>query len=133
MSFGETQMKLSMVMRWAGPVAIVSGVFTMFSDVPGLGEAANTGYQAVGAAAILIALMLLVVGMAGLYSGQPNPGDPRAIEIGYAMPEGKEAGPRVTAPEEALRPAEERAAVRPRREHRTSPTHLASFGGYRRA
>src|SRR5215217_4910359 len=131
---GETQMKLSTVMRWAGPVAIVSGVFTMFSDllgltiyVPGLGAAANTGYQAVGAG------VLLIVGMAGLYSGQPKPGDPRVIEIGYPMPEGKEAGPRVTAPEEALRPAEERAAVRPRREHRTSPTHLASFGGYRRA
>jgi hypothetical protein len=95
---GETRMKLSTVMRWGGPVAMVSGVFTMFSDllgltiyVPGLGEAANTGYQAVGAGVILIALMLLVVGMA----------------------------------EETLRFA--------RREHRTSPTHLASFGGYRRA
>ena len=44
-------MKLSTVIRWAGPVAMVSGVFTIFSDllgltiyVPGLGEAANTGY-----------------------------------------------------------------------------------------
>jgi hypothetical protein len=137
---GETQMKLSTVMRWAGPVAIVSGVFTMFADllgltiyVPGLGEAANTGYQAVGAGVILIALMLLIVGMAGLYAGQPKPGDPRVIEIGYPMPEGKEAGQRVTAPEETLRPAVERAAVRPRREHRTAAVSLSSFGGYRRA
>jgi hypothetical protein len=132
---GETQMKLSTVMRWGGPVAIVSGVFTMFSDllgltiyVPGLGEAANTGYQAVGAGVILIALMLLIVGMAGLYAGQPKPGDPRVIEIGYPMPEGKEAGQRVTAPEETLRPAVERAAVRPRREHRTAAVSLSSFG-----
>ena len=69
-------MKLSTVLQWGGPVAIVSGVFTMVSDllgltiyVPGLGEAANTGYQAVGAGVILIALMLLIVGMAGLYAG----------------------------------------------------------------
>ena len=48
-------MRSSTVIRWGGPVAIVSGAFTMFSDllgltiyVPGLGEAANTGYQVVG-------------------------------------------------------------------------------------
>jgi hypothetical protein len=137
---GETRMKLSTIVQWVGPVAIVSGVFTMFSDllgltiyVPGLGEAANTGYQAVGAGVILIALMLLVVGMAGLYSGQPKPGDPRVIEIGYPVPEGHKAGQRVTALEETLRPAVERAVVRPRREHRTAAGSLSSFGGYRRA
>jgi hypothetical protein len=86
---GETRMRLSTLMRWGGPVAIVSGVFTMFSDllgltiyVPGLGEAANTGYQVVGAGVILIALMLLVVGMVGLYAGQQRPGGPRVIEYG---------------------------------------------------
>jgi hypothetical protein len=128
---GETQMKLSTVLRWGGPVAIVSGVFTMFSDllgltiyVPGLGEAASTGYQAVGAGVILIALMLLVVGMAGLYTGQPKPGDPRVIEIGYPVPAGEEAGQRALSPE--LRFTRHDAA-RPRREHRTSPAHLASF------
>src|SRR5215216_3021098 len=89
---GETQMKLSTVMRWGGPVAIVSGVFTMFSDLPGLGEAANTGYQAVGAGVILIALMLLIVGMAGLYAGQPKPGDPRVIEIGTLCPKARKPG-----------------------------------------
>jgi hypothetical protein len=128
---GESQMKLSTIVRWGSPVAIVSGVFTMFSDllgltiyVPGLGEAANTGYQAVGAGVILVALMLLVVGMAGLYSGQPKPGDPRVIEIGYPVPEGHK---------ETLHPAVERAAVRPRPEHRTAAVSLSSFGGYRRA
>ena len=134
---GETQMKLATILRWGGPVAIVSGVFTMFSAllgltiyVPGLGEAANTGYQAIGAGVILIALMLLVVGMVGLYAGQPKPGDPRVIEIGYPMPESKEAGQRVTAREETLRPAVERAAVRPR--HRTAAVSISTFQGYRR-
>jgi hypothetical protein len=133
---GETRMKLSTVLRWGGPVAIVSGVFTMFSDllgltiyVPGLGEAANTGYQAVGAGVILIALMLLIVGMAGLYAGQPKPGDTRVIEIGYPVPEGKEAGQRAIS---ALL-FTHHAAASPRREHRTSPAHQASFEGYRRA
>jgi hypothetical protein len=134
---GETQMKLSTVVQWGGPVAIVSGVFTMVSDllgltiyVPGLGEAANTGYQAVGAGVILIALMLLIVGMAGLYAGQPKPGDPRVIEIGYPVPEGMESGQRTNSPELRFT---RRAAASPRRGHRTSPAHQASFEGYRRA
>src|SRR5918994_4773778 len=124
---GETQMKLSTVMQWGGPVAIVSGVFTMVSDllgltiyVPGLGEATNTGYQAVGSGVILFALMLLVVGMAGLYAGQPRPGGPRVIEIGYPVPQGKGATHEVTTLEETLRPAVKRAAVRSRREHGTA-------------
>ena len=85
-------MKLSTVIRWASPGAIVSGAFTMFSDllgltiyVPGLGEATNTGYQAVGAGVILFALTLLVVGMVGLYAGQPKPGGPRVIEYGHGQ------------------------------------------------
>ena len=130
-------MKLSTVMQWGGPVAIVSGVFTMVSDllgltiyVPGLGEAANTGYQAVGAGVILIALMLLIVGMAGLYAGQPKPGDPRVIEIGYPVPEGEEAGQRAISSELRFT---RHAAARPRREHRISPAHQPSFEGYRRA
>ncbi len=68
-------MKVSAVMRWVGPAAIVGGVFMMFSDllnltiyVPGLGEAAHTGYQAVGSGVILFALTLLLVGMVGLYA-----------------------------------------------------------------
>ncbi len=55
---GEDEMKVSAVMRWVGPAAIVGGVFMMFSDllnltiyVPGLGKAALT---------------LLLVGMVGL-------------------------------------------------------------------
>ena len=130
-------MKLSAVVQWGGLAAIVSGVFTMFSDlmgltiyVPGLGEAANTGYQAIGAGVILIALMLLVVGMAGLYAGRPKPGDPRVIEIGYPVPAGEEAGQRAASPELRFTLS---AAARPSREHRASPAHLASFEGHRRA
>jgi hypothetical protein len=99
---GETPMRLSTLIRWGGPVAIVSGVFTMFSDllgltiyVPGLGEAANTGYQAVGSGVILFALTLLVIGMVGLYASQPRPGGPGVIEYGdgharYVLAESEE-------------------------------------------
>ncbi len=98
-------MRLSTLMRWGGPVAIVSGVFTMFSDllgltiyVPGLGEAANTGYQAVGSGVILFALTLLVIGMVGLYATQPGSGGPRVIEYGdgharYVLAESDEPRP----------------------------------------
>jgi hypothetical protein len=120
-------MRLSTVIRWGGPVAIVSGVFTMFSDllgltiyVPGLGEAANTGYQAVGSGVILFALTLLVVGMVGLYAAQPKPGGPKVIEIGYPLPEGTETARRGTGLEEPLRLAAERPAAHTRREHRTA-------------
>ena len=97
-------MRLSTLIRWGGPVAIVSGVFTMFSDllgltiyVPGLGEAANTGYQAVGSGVILFALTLLVIGMVWLYATQPRPGGPRVIEYGdgharYVLAESEEPG-----------------------------------------
>lgn len=130
-------MKPSTVIRWGGPVAIVSGVFTMFSDllgltiyVPGLGEAANTGYEAVGAGVILFALTLLVVGMVGLYAVKPAPGGPRVIEIGYPLPEtSREA----TGREEPLRLATKHDVPHPRRAHRTAAASLSSFGGQRRA
>ncbi len=111
-------MKLSTLIRWGGPVAIVSGVFTMFSDllgltiyVPGLSEAANTGYEAVGSGVILFALMLLIVGMVGLYSGQPKPRGPRVIEYGdgharYVLTEFEESRPRKPAGNEAASPSE---------------------------
>ena len=84
-------MKISAVMKWAGPAAIVSAVFMIFSDllnltiyVPGLGEAAHTGYQAVGSGVILLGLMLLLVGMVGLYVRSAPPAGPRVIEYGDA-------------------------------------------------
>ncbi len=78
------------MMRWAGLAAIVGGMFMTFSDlsnltiyVPGLGQAAHTGYQAVGSGVILLALTLLLVGMVGLFAGS-RPGRPRVIEYGDA-------------------------------------------------
>jgi hypothetical protein len=92
-------------------------MFMVFSDllnltvyVPGLGEAAHTGYQAVGSGVILLALTLLFVGVVGLFAGSPRAGGPRVIEYGDARaryvlaefeplrPEGPEAaGPRARA------------------------------------
>jgi hypothetical protein len=84
-------MKALGMMRWAGLAATVGGMFMVFSDllnltvyVPGLGEAAHTGYQAVGSGVILLALTLLFVGVVGLFSGSPRAGGPRVIEYGDA-------------------------------------------------
>ncbi len=87
----ETQVKISALGRWVGPAAIAGGVFMVFSDllnmtiyVPGLGEAANTGYQAVGLGVILFAMTLLLVGMVGLYARSAPVGGARVIEYGDA-------------------------------------------------
>lgn len=87
----ETQMKISDLGRYVGPAAIASGVLMIFSDllnltiyVPGLGEAANTGYQAVGLGVILFAMTLLLVGMVGLYARSAPVGGARVIEYGDA-------------------------------------------------
>jgi hypothetical protein len=84
-------MKALGMMRWAGLAATMGGMFMVFSDllnltvyVPGLGEAAHTGYQAVGSGVILLALTLLFVGVVGLFSGSPRAGGPRVIEYGDA-------------------------------------------------
>ncbi len=84
-------MKISALARWVGPAAIAGGVLMVFSDllnltiyVPGLGEAANTGYQAVGLGVILFAMTLLLVGMVGLYARSAPAGGARVIEYGDA-------------------------------------------------
>lgn len=84
-------MKISALGRWVGPAAIAGGVLMVFSDllnltiyVPGLGEAANTGYQAVGLGVILFAMTLLLVGMAGLYARSAPAGGAKVIEYGDA-------------------------------------------------
>ena len=65
-------MKLSTLMRWVGPAAIVGGVFMVFSElsglpihIPYLGQDPPTGYAAVGTGLVLFALVLLLVGMVG--------------------------------------------------------------------
>ncbi|MDQ4126587.1 MAG: hypothetical protein M3151_01295 [Actinomycetota bacterium] len=84
-------MKISVLGRWVGPSAIAGGVLMVFSDllnltiyVPGLGEAAHTGYQAVGLGVILFAMTLLLVGMVGLYARSAPAGGARVIEYGDA-------------------------------------------------
>ena len=79
------------MMRWAGLAATVGGMFMVFSDllnltiyIPGLGEAAHTGYQAVGSGVILLALTLLFVGIVGLFAGSARTDGPKVIEYGDA-------------------------------------------------
>ena len=86
-------MKISTLFRWAGPAAIAGGVFMVFSElsslpihVPYLSREAPTGYDAVGSGLILFALVLLLVGMLGLYAGQAGSGRPRVLESGAGYP-----------------------------------------------
>jgi hypothetical protein len=81
--------KLSTLIRWAGPAAIGGGVFMVFSDLAGLpiqmsylSQDTPTGYATVGSGLVLFALVLLLVGMVGLYAGRPGPRAGRVIEYG---------------------------------------------------
>jgi hypothetical protein len=83
--------KLSTLMRWAGPAAIGGGVFMVFSGlsglpihIPYLSHDTPTGYDAVATGLVLFALVLLLVGMVGLYAGRPGPRAGRVIEYGDA-------------------------------------------------
>ncbi len=129
-------MKVSTMMRWVGPAAIAGGVFMVFSDllnltiyVPGLGEAANTGYQAVGLGVILFAMTLLLVGMVGLYARSAPAAGGRVIEYGdaharYVLAEFEEPLPAETTGvrDHAGRPEMARSVAA--RHHRTAhPTH----------
>ncbi len=109
-------MKALGMMRWAGLAATVGGMFMVFSDllnltiyVPGLGEAAHTGYQAVGSGVILLALTLLFVGVVGLFAGSPRADGPRVIEYGDARARYVLAGFEPLRPE--ARAARARASV----------------------
>jgi hypothetical protein len=90
----ERRMKVSALMRWVGPAAIAGGVFLVLSDLSGLpitlpylSTASPSGFDAVGSGLILVALTLLLVGMAGLYSKGPSPDRARVIEYGEAFEE----------------------------------------------
>jgi hypothetical protein len=84
-------MKLSTLIRWVGPAAIGGGVFMVFSElsglpihIPYLSQDTPTGYAAIGSGLILFALVLLLVGMVGLYAGRPSSRAGRVIEYGDA-------------------------------------------------
>jgi hypothetical protein len=85
----ERRMKISVLLRWVGPAAIAGGVFMVFSalsglpiTIPYLSQSSPTGYDAVGSGLILFALVLLLVGMLGLYAKKPEPTGARVIEYG---------------------------------------------------
>jgi hypothetical protein len=83
----------SVLLRWVGPAAIASGVFMVFSDLSGLpitgpylSQTSPTGFDAVGSGLILFALVLLLVGMVGLYAKQSEPRGAQVIEYGEGYP-----------------------------------------------
>jgi hypothetical protein len=85
--------KISVLLRWVGPAAIAVGVFMVLSDlsglpitVPYLSQDSPTGFDAVGSGLILFALVLLLVGMLGLYAKQTEPRGARVIEYGEGYP-----------------------------------------------
>jgi hypothetical protein len=125
-------MKLSMLIRWAGPAAIGGGVFMVLSGlsglpihIPYLSQDTPTGYAAVGTGLVLFALVLLLVGMVGLYAGRPGPHAVRVIEYGDAR------GRYVLIEEEdlAVETVEGRAGGRIAR--RLPPRRLAAPGRHR--
>jgi hypothetical protein len=67
-------MKLSKIFKWAGPTAIAYGLFLVVSDMSGMPmplldpeEVVPMGSSVVGSGLILWALVMLLVGMMGLY------------------------------------------------------------------
>lgn len=79
--------RVSALMRWVGPVAIVGAAFAIISDQLGLvvhlPEAGTDtmGYHAVGSGLFLFVLTLLV-GMIGLYAGRGDFSGAKVIEYG---------------------------------------------------
>ncbi len=71
--------KLSTILRWVGPAGIGFGVFLVFSAMSGmpinipLVTAPNDGFELVSSGLVLWALIMLLVGMAGLYAREPEP------------------------------------------------------------
>lgn len=68
-------MKLSKIFKWVGPVAIGYGVFLVVSDMSGMPmplldpeEVVPIGSSVMGSGLILWALVMLLVGMMGLYA-----------------------------------------------------------------
>ena len=116
-------MKALGMTRWAGLAATVGGMFMVFSDllnltiyVPGLGEAAHTGYQAVGSGVILLALTLLFVGIVGLFAGSARADGPKVIEYGdakarYVLAEFEHLRPEAAGPRARTRSAGEAGAA----------------------
>lgn len=118
--------KVSALMRWVGPIAIVGATFAVISDQLGLvvhlpeAGADTMGYHAVGTGLFLFVLTLLLVGMIGLYAGRGDSSGAKVIEYGdhharYVLAEDFEEEERALAPagrevENARRPGRLRSA-----------------------
>lgn len=68
-------MKLTKIFRWIGPAAIAYGLFLVMSDMSGMPmllmdpeEVVPMGSSVMGSGLILWALVMLLVGMIGLYA-----------------------------------------------------------------
>ncbi len=68
-------MKLSTIFKWIGPAAIAYGLFLVISDMSGIPmplldpeEVVPLGSSVMGSGLILWALVMLLVGMIGLYA-----------------------------------------------------------------
>lgn len=82
-------MKVSALMKWVGPAAIVGAWFTVISDqlglithLPQLGADGPTGFHAVGSGLFLFVVTLLFVGLVGLHARHPDPRGAKVIEYG---------------------------------------------------
>ena len=72
-------MKLSMIFKWSGPAAISYGLFLVVSDMSGMPmplldpeKVVPMGSSVIGSGLILWALVMLLVGMMGLYARLTN-------------------------------------------------------------
>jgi hypothetical protein len=70
----EAEMKLTKIFRWIGPAALAYGLFLVVSDMSGMSmplmdpeEVVPMGSSVMGSGLILWALVMLLVGMMGLY------------------------------------------------------------------
>lgn len=79
------QINLRTILRWAGPAGIGFGVFLVFSAMSGMPinipfvTAPNDGFELVGSGLVLFALVMLLVGMVGLYARESEPGAAKVI------------------------------------------------------
>ncbi|MGH3089434.1 MAG: hypothetical protein ACRDSJ_19255, partial [Rubrobacteraceae bacterium] len=80
-------MKLSTILRWAGPAGIGFGVFLVFSamsglpiEMPFITPESAPGFEVVSSGLVLWALVMLLIGMAGLYGREAEPGAAKVVE-----------------------------------------------------
>ena len=130
--------KVSAVMWWVGPLAIVGAVFALISDqvglvvhLPEMGDDAM-GYHAVGSGLFLFVLVLLLIGMLGLYASPKDPDGAKVIEYGdsharYVLVEDSEEESRL--PEQTLRAQSPRRSPAPLRDAATRRHRMARRAG----